>query len=72
MITYDEFKNWHTANGLDTVSYPVMLAAWEVYRTMYIMHGADYANEKICGHEVWNMKDGDYQAYLEGPHDPRD
>ena len=57
MMTYEEFRDWHTANGLDTVSDTIMRAAYEVYRVMYIMYGTDYANDNICGHDVWNVKE---------------
>jgi hypothetical protein len=54
MIGYDDFANWHTAYGTDTVDAPTLKAAYEVYKILFAEGGKEYADDKICGHPVWN------------------
>jgi hypothetical protein len=54
MITFKEFKNWHTANGNDTVSQETLKIAYAVYKEMVENYGEDYADDKICGSGAWN------------------
>jgi hypothetical protein len=54
MIGYDDFANWHTANGTDTVNDATLRAAYEVYKILFAEGGKESADDKICGHPVWN------------------
>lgn len=54
MIGYDDFANWHTANGTDTVNDATLRAAYEVYKILFAEGGKEFADDKICGHPVWN------------------
>lgn len=53
MITYEQFKEWHTAGGLDTVSERRLKRAYEIYTNFYDQAGEEVANDLICGHEIW-------------------
>ena len=54
MISYNDFKSWHTANGNDVVEEKTLREAYYLYTMLYNAGGKDYADDKICGHSVWN------------------
>ena len=53
IISYDDFKDWHTAHGTDQVNNDLMLRAYAIYINLVKDHGKEYADDAICGHEVW-------------------
>ena len=54
LIRYDDFVNWHTANGTDSVNDATLKAAYEIYKKLLADGGKEYADDKICGHPVWS------------------
>jgi len=54
MINYDDFKDWHTANRLDHISDKTIKKAYYIYTMLYNIGGKEYADDKICGHPIWN------------------
>ena len=53
IISYEEFREWHTANGADYVPDDTMQRAYVVYGALIETGGISYAVDRICGHPIW-------------------
>ena len=56
MISYEDFKSWHTDKGNDAVEEKTLQEAYTIYTVLYKEGGQEYADDKICGHSVWNKE----------------
>ena len=54
-ISYDEFRDWHTAHGNDKVSETLMHRMYRIYLQLIKRHGVEKADELICGHIGWGL-----------------
>jgi len=53
LISFEDFTDWHTAHGLEYIAPETLRAAYEVYIKLFNQGGKDFADDQICGHEVW-------------------
>lgn len=53
IISYKDFVAWHTAHGTDDIPEEILQRAYKIYCNLAAEHGIETADEKICGHEVW-------------------
>lgn len=56
IISFDDFCDWHTVHSLDDISPDKLREAYNVYLRLFLEGDAEYADEKITGHPVWNDK----------------
>jgi hypothetical protein len=54
LISYEDFTDWHTAQGADLANDDLMRRAYAVYADLVKESGKEAADDLICGHEVWN------------------
>lgn len=54
MINFEEFCEWH--NPDNTISEDKLREAYEVYKSLFVDGNKDFADDKICGHPVWDNK----------------
>ena len=52
MIGFEEFADWHSPDG--EVIDSKLAEAYEVYKRLFTEGGKEFADDKICGHEVWD------------------
>lgn len=50
-----DFGEWHNPDG--AVSEKKLAEAYEIYKSLFTQGGKDYADDKICGHPVWEGKE---------------
>jgi hypothetical protein len=53
LMSYEDFTEWHTANGADQVNDDLMRRAYAVYADLVKEQGKEAADDLICGHDVW-------------------
>jgi len=52
LINFEEFSEWHNPDGQVTDS--KLSEGYEVYKNLFAENGKDFADETICGHEIWD------------------
>ena len=53
LISFEDFTDWHTAQGSDYIAPETLRAAYEIYTQLFNQGGKEFADDQICGHKVW-------------------